>query len=77
MENYNWRPVFRRRLVEYMERRCISQKELAWKLRVSRAAVSSYINGVRVPSVPTLVNIAHALSCHVSDLLGIYDEKYW
>ncbi len=74
MNDLNWRLVFRKRLVEYMDRRCISQKELARCIRVSRSAVSSYISGTKVPSVPTLVNIAHALRCRVSDLLGIYEN---
>ena len=73
MENQNWKIIFRKRLVEYLDRRGMTQGELAWKIRVSRASVNAYINGVRVPSVPTIVNIAHALSCHVSDLVGVYD----
>lgn len=74
MENQNWKFNFRKRLVEYLNRRCMSQKELASRIRVTQAAVSGYVAGTRMPSVTTIVNIAHALNCHVSDLLGDYNE---
>lgn len=73
MEDRDWRIDFRKCLAEYLERRGMSQKELAWRLRVSQAAVSSYLSGARIPSVTTLVNIAHILNCHVSDLVGVRD----
>lgn len=57
------------RLQELLEAKYMTQKQLAEEIYVSRAAVSAYINGIRVPSVPTLINIAHALECRVSDLI--------
>ena len=65
----DWRRTFRMRLQELLEEEHMTQKQLAEEIYVSRAAVSAYVNGVRVPSVPTLINIAHALGCRISDLI--------
>jgi transcriptional regulator with XRE-family HTH domain len=65
----DWRRTFRTRLQELLEERHMTQKQLAEEIYVSRAAVSSYMSGARVPSVPTLINIAHALGCRISDLV--------
>lgn len=65
----DWRPIFRSRLQELLEERHMTQKELADKIYVSRAAISAYVSGVRTPGIPTLINIAHALKCQVSDLI--------
>lgn len=65
----DWRRTFRMRLQELLEEKHMTQKQLAEEIYVSRAAVSAYVNGVRVPSVPTLINIAHVLGCRISDLI--------
>ena len=66
----DWRVIFRTRLQEKLEESGMSQKELADRVYVSKAAISYYISGVRTPGIPTLINIAHALNCSVSDLIS-------
>ena len=46
----------------------LSQKELGERLKVSQAMIAQYENGKRTPKIETLIKIAEALNCEVSDI---------
>ena len=46
----------------------ISQQELGNMLGVSQAMIAQYENGKRIPKIETLIKIAEALECEVSDI---------
>ena len=48
----------------------LSQEELAAKLNVVRQTVSKWEKGISVPDAQTLLRMAQALNCPISDLLG-------
>ena len=58
-----------RKLVELMEERGVSATDLAKKVGVSDAAMSYFRQGLKQPSVETLVRISAALGCKVDDLI--------
>ena len=65
--------VFATRLKELRAQNSISQKELASKINVTYATLSSYENGSsgKIPSLEVVINIAHYFNVSVDYLLGI------
>lgn len=59
------RNEFSSRLRSMIERRCISQKQLADMVGITEATMSSYITGRATPNFYTLDKIAKALNCSV------------
>ena len=55
------------RLRKVMQRKLISQKELAAKTGIDESLLSSYINGKRSPSFYKVDQIAKALDCSTED----------
>ena len=53
------------RLREWLEKRNMSQKQLAERLGEKRSAMSHWVNGRRNPDVFTAVRIAKVLRCRV------------
>lgn len=70
METEEWMREFVCNLQIMMERRGISQKDLAIRSGISEAAVSRYCAGTQVPKGPALVNMARVLGCHIEELTG-------
>ncbi|WP_051276382.1 helix-turn-helix domain-containing protein [Desulfovirgula thermocuniculi] len=66
--------MFPQRLKEVRKKKNLLQKELASMLGVSRAAVTSWENGSRVPEFETLQRIADVLEVSVDYLLGRTDD---
>lgn len=58
------------RLVLYLDRAGISQKELARRAGVTEAAVSRYVRGDREPRAITVAALAKGLGVTVNDLIG-------
>lgn len=52
------------------------QTTLARSLSVSKAAISTYENGLRNPPDNTLVDMAHFFNVSVDYLLGVSDIRY-
>lgn len=62
---------FKQNLRKYMRERNITQSELSEMTGISRSAISKYIGeAYQVPDVYSLINIAHALTVSVSNLIG-------
>ena len=70
MDTEEWMRDFVCNLQIMMERRGISQKDLAICSGISEAAVSRYCAGTQVPKGPALVSMARVLGCHVEELTG-------
>jgi transcriptional regulator with XRE-family HTH domain len=66
--------LFGQRLREVRQRRAINQKGLALKAGMSEAYLSNLENGLKVPSLTTVLRLAVALNCKVMDLVGAYDK---
>jgi len=66
--------LFGQRLREIRQRRGVSQDQLAVTARMSKAYISNMENGMKVPSLTTILRLAVALNCKVLDLVGAYDK---
>ena len=73
MSENEWLMFFSDSLLTIMERRRMSQRELAERSGVSDGTISKYINGIQIPKITALVNIALALDCSI-DELAQFDE---
>ena len=62
--------IFKERLLEAMNSKGITQRNLAQRARVTEAAISKYVNEGRVPRMEIIANIATALHTTVDYLLG-------
>lgn len=58
---------FKRNLKKMLDRRFMTQEDLANKIGVDRVTVNRYLNGKRIPDAIVLVKIAKALDCSVID----------
>ena len=57
------------------EKAGLTQKDLAEKLNISRAGLSSWELGRTKPDLTTFVNLCHVLHIKADDLLGLAFEK--
>lgn len=64
------------RISETLQKRGMTQKELAGRIGATEAVVSRYISGDREPKPDTLANIATALHTTSDFLLGIENEEF-
>ncbi len=64
------------RITETLQKRGMTQKELALCIGVTEAVVSRYISGDRDPKPEALANIATALNTTSDYLLGIEKEEF-
>jgi transcriptional regulator with XRE-family HTH domain len=64
------------RISETLQKRGITQKELASRIGVKEAVMSRYITGDREPKPEVLANIATALHTTSDFLLGIECEEF-
>lgn len=56
--------------IEYMMKKSnMTQKELAKYSGLTESAISRYINGERMPTIPSLLRVAYALCCDIRDLI--------
>ena len=69
MNNLN--DVFAHNLAHYRTQKGLVQKELAERLNVSKATISSWESGIYSPKLSTLPEICDALDISLADLLGI------
>jgi transcriptional regulator with XRE-family HTH domain len=64
------------RISETLQKRGMTQKELARRIDVTEAVISRYISGDRDPKPDVLANIATALHTTSDFLLGIENEEF-
>ncbi len=64
------------RIAETLQKRGMTQKELAIRIGVTEAVISRYVSGDREPKPSALANIATALHTTSDFLLGIENEEF-
>ena len=64
------------KIIESLQKRGITQRELATRIGVTEAVISRYISGEREPKPNVLANIATALSTTSDYLLGIETGEF-
>lgn len=67
---------FGSRVAETLQKRGMTQKELATLIGVTEAVMSRYVSGDREPRPEMLANIATALHTTSDFLLGIENEEF-
>lgn len=66
--------IFGERLRELRERRELSLRALANVAGMSYAYISDMERGVSVPSLTSIIRLAVALDCRVTDLVSTFDR---
>ncbi len=66
--------VFGHRLRELRQKRDITQKALAAASGLTEAYLSNIENGFAVPSLTTVLRLAVAFDCKVTELVSIFDR---
>ncbi len=67
--------LFGARLRELRTAADLSQRELAKRCGTSAAAISNFEAGNNAPTLGTLVRLAEALGCNVTQLVEVLDQK--
>lgn len=67
---------FGERLLSQLQKRGMTQKELAERINITEATLSRYVSGDREPKADVLTNIATALHTTSDYLLGIEKEDF-
>lgn len=67
---------FGQRLLWLLQKRGMTQRELADRINTTEATLSRYISGNREPKADTLANIATALHTTSDYLLGIENDDF-
>ena len=62
--------IFTDRLKEMMDKRGMSQRDLADAIEKTEVSVSRYVNGQRVPKATVLLKMSQALNCQADYLIG-------
>lgn len=61
MTDVDWLEIFSGNLQGIMDEVGITQSELARDSGLSKSMISQYLNGKRIPTVKSIVNIIHAI----------------
>lgn len=67
---------FGERLLSQLQKRGMTQKELAERINITEATLSRYVSGDREPKADVLANIATALHTTSDYLLGIEKDDF-
>ena len=74
MTQTEWKRIFANNLVDLLNDRGMTQRQLAIDSGVSAAMISEYINGIRMPGLAAVINLAYALDVDVGELVD-FDER--
>lgn len=74
MTETEWMDIFRRNLIELMIERGYSQGDLAESIGVSDSTISRYLNGERIPSLKSILNLTYELDVSLDDLIDFGDR---
>jgi transcriptional regulator with XRE-family HTH domain len=66
--------MFGERLRELRKRRTLTQEELATRADLAGPYISDMERGLKVPSLTTVLQLAMALECKVTELVGLFDK---
>lgn len=73
MRKEEWLYDFIKNLRAMMEKKRMTQIELAKKSNLTRKTINKYVNGQQYSSAIAIVNLAYALECDLSDLIWTFD----
>lgn len=66
--------VFGRRLRELRQKYGVTQEQLSVATGLTEGYISNMERGLKVPSLTTILRIAVALECKVTELVSIFDK---
>jgi transcriptional regulator with XRE-family HTH domain len=66
--------VFGRRLRELRQKYRVTQQQLSIATGLTEGYISNMERGLKVPSLTTILRLAVALGCHVTDLVSTFDR---
>jgi transcriptional regulator with XRE-family HTH domain len=66
--------VFGRRLRELRQKYGVTQQQLSIATGLTEGYISNMERGLKVPSLTTILRLAVALRCKVTDLVSIFDK---
>lgn len=66
--------VFGRRLRELRQKCRVTQEQLSIATGLTEGYISNMERGLKVPSLTTILRIAVALNCKVTDLVSVFDS---
>ena len=76
MTQEQWKRTFANNLLDILEEKGMSQRQLAIDSGVSTSMISDYINGLRMPGLASAINMAYALDMDVGELVDFGDRIY-
>ena len=76
MTQEQWKRTFANNLLDILEEKGMSQRQLAIDSGVSTSMISDYINGLRMPGLASAINMAYALDMEVGELVDFGDRIY-
>lgn len=74
MTQEEWKHIFANNLLDLLEERGMSQRQLAIDSGVSTAMISEYVNKIRMPGLAAAINMAYALDVDVGELVDFDDR---
>lgn len=74
MTQTEWKRIFANNLTDILIEKGMSQRQLAVDSGVSNAAISEYMNEIRMPSLAAAINMAYALDMDIGELVD-FDER--
>ena len=66
--------IFGERLRQLRKQRELTQEELAVRADLAGPYISDMERGLKVPSLTTVLQLAMALQCKVTELVGVFDK---
>ena len=69
------RPIIGTRLKELRRARKLRQEQIARRIGVDRTVISGYENGMRQPSLDTLISLARLFQVSTDYLLGLSEAR--
>ena len=69
----DWIEEFGDNLADVMNKKNISQRELAELSGVPKSSINDYINGRNQPSIKTIVNLSYTLDVSIDELVDFGD----
>ena len=67
--------VFGRRLREVRLKYGFTQEQLSIATGLTEGYISNMERGLKVPSLTTILRIAHAMKCKVTELVSVFDKQ--
>ena len=74
MTTYEWQDIFKDNLLEILEDRGMTQRDLAEDSDLPVATIANYTTKRATPSIKAIINMAYALDVSVDELIDFGDR---